>query len=430
MKVEFRLPDVGEGITESDILKWHKAPGDPVTEDELLCEIETDKAVVELPAPCTGTVTQLHFAAGSTVAVGSVIASFETGAADAAATRTDSESSEAPKPHSPEAPEMTHAGPAPIEERHPPTAAQAPTPAASRHSPTASVRAAPSTRKYARAQGVDITRVQGSGPRGRVLRQDIDAHGNGPEQLGGFRLDAPTTAIAPQQTQVRTPLKGLRKAIAEKMVRSVTVIPHATSAFRCDAERFAALRATLQQRLGTRISYTAMVMKAMVPALKAYPYFNASIDDAAGEIVEHHVYNIGFATHTDNGLMVPVIRDADRKSLAQIAAEIDHLAGLARERKIDLKDLQGGTVTLSNVGSHGGHDLAGRPIVNHPESAILAMTRIRPQPAVVDGAVVPRLTLDMVTSYDHRLIDGVYAAQFMEALIEVIEEPGMLLARG
>jgi pyruvate dehydrogenase E2 component (dihydrolipoamide acetyltransferase) len=211
------------------------------------------------------------------------------------------------------------------------------------------------------------------------------------------------------------------------MVRSVSVIPHATSGFRCNAEAFVALRQRLQEHFGCRISFTAMLIKAMVPALKKYPYFNASIDDTTSEIVEHGDINIGFATHTGEGLMVPVIKHADQRSLAEISSEIDRLAALARERKIPLADLKGGTITLSNVGSHGKHDLVGRPIINHPEAAIIAMTRIKPQPAVENGLVVVQQTLDMVTSYDHRLIDGVYAAEFMEAVIAVIEEPGLLL---
>ncbi|MDD2947808.1 MAG: 2-oxo acid dehydrogenase subunit E2, partial [Rugosibacter sp.] len=235
-------------------------------------------------------------------------------------------------------------------------------------------------------------------------------------------------AIPLSGQQRRTPIKGLRRAIAETMVRSVSVIPHATSGSRCNAEAFVALRLRLQEHLGCRISFTAMVIKAMIPALKKYPYFNASIDDTSNEIVEHGDINIGFATHTDEGLIVPVIKHADQRSLKEISLEIDRLAALARERKIPLADLKGGTITLSNVGSHGKHDLVGRPIINHPEVAIIAMTRIKPQAAVVNGAVVAQQSLDMVTSYDHRLIDGVYTAQFMEAVIEIIEEPGLLLS--
>ncbi|AJP48738.1 hypothetical protein PG1C_10405 [Rugosibacter aromaticivorans] len=422
MTYEFCLPDVGEGITESDLLKWHVRPGDVVREDDLLCEIETDKAVVEIPVPCNGTVQSLQVAEGTTVKVGSVIAVFATDAAVANVAK---------------AAHAAHAAPVAPQENSPRAVSPAPSSdglktfqAVTANPPSPPVHATPSTRSYARQRGVALEVVSGSGPQGRILHEDIDRHlaaGKAPD-TSSVRLDVRPTAIPLTGQQRRTPIKGLRRAIAETMVRSVSVIPHATSGFRCNAEAFVALRQRLQEHLGCRISFTAMVIKAMIPALKKYPYFNASIDDTSYEIVEHGDINIGFATHTEEGLMVPVIKHADQRSLAEISAEIDRLASLARERKIALADLKGGTITLSNVGSHGKHDLVGRPIINHPEVAIIAMTRIKPQAAVVNGAVVAQQSLDMVTSYDHRLIDGVYAAEFMEAVIEIIEEPGLLLS--
>ena len=411
MTYEFCLPDVGEGITESDLLKWHVKPGDVVREDDLLCEIETDKAVVEIPVPCNGTVQSLQVAEGTTVKVGSVIAVFAT---EAVAKTAASIAVSAPAAVSP-APTFRGAS------------------QAAEVQPSQPVHATPSTRSYARQQGVALEMVSGSGPKGRILHEDIDRHlavAKAPDtpDISSARLDVRPLAIPLAGQQRRTPIKGLRRAIAETMVRSVSVIPHATSGFRCNAEAFVALRLRLQEHLGCRISFTAMVIKAMIPALKKYPYFNASIDDTSNEIVEHGDINIGFATHTEEGLMVPVIKHADQRNLQEISTEIDRLAALARERKISLADLKGGTITLSNVGSHGKHDLVGRPIINHPEVAIIAMTRIKPQAAVMNGAVVAQQSLDMVTSYDHRLIDGVYAAQFMEAVIEIIEEPGLLLS--
>ncbi|MFZ3036199.1 MAG: dihydrolipoamide acetyltransferase family protein [Rugosibacter sp.] len=429
MTYEFSLPDVGEGITESELLKWHVKPGDVVREDEVLCEIETDKAVVEIPVPCNGTVQSLHAAEGSTVKVGSVIAVFATEAVAKAAQGANGAVAKAAASAAVAAPAAV--SPAPTFQ------------AVSQAALAPPVHATPSTRRYAREQGVALESVIGSGPQGRILHEDIDRHVVRQAQMAAatgmetattktpdtssMRLDVRPVAVPAAGQQRRTPLKGMRRAIADTMVRSVTVIPHATSGFRCNAEAFVALRQRLQEYHGCRISFTAMVIKAMIPALKKYPYFNASIDDMAGEIVEHGDINIGFATHTGEGLMVPVIKHADQKSLADISTEIDRLAALARERKIALADLRGGTITLSNVGSHGKHDLIGRPIINHPEAAIIAMTRIKPQPAVENGQVVVQQTLDMVTSYDHRLIDGVYAAEFMEAVIALIEEPGLML---
>ena len=421
MTYEFCLPDVGEGITESDLLKWHVKPGDVVREDDVLCEIETDKAVVEIPIPCSGTVQSLHAAEGSTVKVGSVIAVFATEAVAKATQGANEAVAKAAASAAVAAPAAV--SPAPTFQTALPTSVAQP------------VHATPSTRSYARQQGVALEAVTGSGPKGRILHEDIDRHlagqANAPSakapDTAGVKLEVRPLAIPLAGQQRRTPLKGMRRAIADTMVRSVSVIPHATSGFRCNADAFVALRQRLQEHFGCRISFTAMVIKAMVPALKKYPYFNASIDDTTSEIVEHGDINIGFATHTGEGLMVPVIKHADQRSLKEISLEIDRLAALARERKIPLADLKGGTITLSNVGSHGKHDLVGRPIINHPEAAIIAMTRIKPQPAVENGMVVVQQTLDMVTSYDHRLIDGVYAAEFMEAVIAVIEEPGLLL---
>jgi pyruvate dehydrogenase E2 component (dihydrolipoamide acetyltransferase) len=169
-------------------------------------------------------------------------------------------------------------------------------------------------------------------------------------------------------------------------------------------------------------------MKAMIPALKAYPYFNASIDDDRHEIVLHHDHNFGFAAHTPDGLIVPVVKDVGRKSLLDVTTAIERLASLARERRIPVADLRGGTITLSNIGSHGGHEIGGRPIISHPQVALIATGRIRPEPAVRDNVVVPRPTLIITVSFDHRLIDGAYAAGFMDLVIEIIEAPGMLLA--
>ncbi len=405
MSYQFRLPDVGEGITESDLLQWHVKAGDAVREDDLLCEIETDKAVVEIPVPCTGTLVSLHAEEGTTISVGSILATFET---------EDNVVLEEPTP------QVNESAVAP------PTAGQPAPITTSGESP----RAAPSTRKYARQQGVELDQLSGSGPKGRILRSDVEhqAGGGSATLTTPVKVTASPVSVPFTDGQRRTPLKGLRRAIAETMVRSVTIIPHATSGFSCSAERLVGMRTVLQHTTQQRISYTAIVMRIMALTLKQFPLFNASLDDAANEIVEHGQINIGFATHTGTGLIVPVIRHADQKNLTEISTEIDRLAELARTRKIDLADLSGGTITLSNVGSHGKHDRGGRPIVNHPEAAIIAMGRIQQLPAVVDGEVIAQQTLSMTTSYDHRLIDGVYAAQFMEAIIEIIEEPGLLLA--
>lgn len=404
MRYEFLLPDIGEGLTEAIIQNWLIEVGADVQEDAPLCELETDKAIVEIPAPCTGKVLELHGTPGQTLAVGSVLAVFETEAV----------------------PQATGHAPQPSAQGGGSTAVGA------GHAPEQAARdvlAAPSTRKFARESGVDLGLVSGSGPHGRVLRADVqNVLAPAADKAVVVGRSVESARIAVESGQQRIPIKGLRRAIAEAMVRSATIIPHATSMFRCNGEQFLVLRKALQERLGVRVSFTAMVMKAMVPALQKYPYFNCSIDDSTQEIVLPGRINIGFATHTDEGVIVPVVKDVDRLSLAQVSAEIDRLAVAARERKISLEDMRGGTITLSNVGSHGTAEVTGgQPIINHPQSAIVVMQRIGPQAVVRNGQVVAQQCMNIGTSYDHRIIDGIYAGLFMEMLTNVIEEPGLLL---
>lgn len=398
--MEFHLPDVGEGITESVLVKWHVKPGQFVTEDDSLCQIETDKALVEIPVPWSGTVVALHVEEGTLIAVGTAIADVEA-SSDSATTGPGPAKSDraAPIPASRPATEATDAQLAKGDEC-----------------------AAPSTRRLARELGVDIGHMDGSGPGGRILEADVraaSASGSGKARhddgLGG-------------PPSVRVPMSRLRRVIAENMRRSVAIIPHATSSFRCDAATFAELRTTLRADLGQNISYTAMVMKCLVPALREFPYFNASIDEDAAEVVTHGQIHMGFAAHTEEGLVVPVVRNIECKTLVAVNREVEQLAEAARMRKIAVGDLRGATITLSNIGSHGGHEVGGRPIISHPQVAVIAMGRIRPEPAVRDGQVCVRPTLMFTTSYDHRLIDGAYASMFMERLIGLIERPATLLA--
>jgi pyruvate dehydrogenase E2 component (dihydrolipoamide acetyltransferase) len=423
MRYEFNLPDIGEGLTEAVVRNWLVKVGDTVREDDPVCEVETDKAVVEITSPCDGAILALNGEAGETHPVGTVLIVFETESAP-----------DMPSHHGASAPAPAKDGaaaPIPVKEAV----------VAVEHNQSllvltsnANVLAVPSTRRYAREHGIDLSKLVGSGPDGRILHSDVlrsQVPASTPHAGGNVRSMAQLvtpTAIPHAPGQERIPIKGLRRAIAETMVRSVTIIPHATSMFRCNGERFLVLRKSLQEKLGVRVSFTAMVIKAMVPALQRYPYFNCSIDDTSNEIVLPGQINVGFATHTDEGLIVPVIKGVDRKSLVEISQDIDRLAALARERKIAAEDLRGGTITLSNVGSHGtAETTGGRPIINHPQSAVIVMSRIKPQPVVRDGQVVAQQCLDIGTSYDHRVIDGIYAALFMETLINVIEEPGLLL---
>ena len=401
MRFEFRLPDVGEGITESELLTWHVAPGQEVREDQVLCEIETDKATVEIPAPCSGRVEQLAAQVGQTVRVGEILAVFD-----------------AERPPVQQFSGEKHAAPAPAPKpAAPPAAPQvAPEPPPS---PTGPVRAAPSTRRYAREHDVDLGTVAGSGPKGRVLREDIDA---------AARRAAPAPSPAPAGGEKRWRLTGIAKAMYDSMSRAARV-PQATTGFAVNAAAFEAARKRLSAHTGTRVSFVALLIKALIPALKAMPQFNASLDDDTLEVIEKHYYHIGFAAYTDGGLVVPVIRDADQLSVVELSNAIEDLAARARERRLGPDELRGATFTLSNWGSHGGQDIFGTPIINPPQVAILGMGRVRSEPVVVDDTRIEiQRRLNLVLSYDHRLIDGVTALRFMQPILAAVEDPLLLLA--
>ena len=401
MRFEFRLPDVGEGITESELLTWHVAPGQEVREDQVLCEIETDKATVEIPAPCSGRVEQLAAQVGQTVRVGEILAVFD-----------------AERPPVQQFSGEKHAAPAPAPKpAAPPAAPQvAPEPPPS---PTGPVRAAPSTRRYAREHGVDLDTIAGSGPKGRVLREDIDA---------AARRAAPAPSPAPAGGEKRWRLTGIAKAMYDSMSRAARV-PQATTGFAVNAAAFEAARKRLSAHTGTRVSFVALLIKALIPALKAMPQFNASLDDDTLEVIEKHYYHIGFAAYTDGGLVVPVIRDADQLSVVELSNAIEDLATRARERRLGPDELRGATFTLSNWGSHGGQDIFGTPIINPPQVAILGMGRVRSEPVVVDDTRIEiQRRLNLVLSYDHRLIDGVTALRFMQPILAAVEDPLLLLA--
>lgn len=401
MRFEFRLPDVGEGITESELLTWHVAPGQEVREDQVLCEIETDKATVEIPAPCSGRVEQLAAQVGQTVRVGEILAVFD-----------------AERPPVQQFSGEKHAAPAPAPKpAAPPAAPQvAPEPPPA---PTGPVRAAPSTRRYAREHGVDLDTIAGSGPKGRVLREDIDA---------AARRAAPAPSPAPAGGEKRWRLTGIAKAMYDSMSRAARV-PQATTGFAVNAAAFEAARKRLSAHTGTRVSFVALLIKALIPALKAMPQFNASLDDDTLEVIEKHYYHIGFAAYTDGGLVVPVIRDADQLSVVELSNAIEDLAARARERRLGPDELRGATFTLSNWGSHGGQDIFGTPIINPPQVAILGMGRVRSEPVVVDDTRIEiQRRLNLVLSYDHRLIDGVTALRFMQPILAAVEDPLLLLA--
>lgn len=396
MATDFKFPDVGEGIHEGTVVKWLVKEGDKVKADQALVEVETDKAVVELPSPASGTVLKRNFKEGEVVKVGEVLIVIgEPGEKVKAAPR---------KPMPAKAPKK------PVEKPMP--------------APPGRVLAAPATRKLARELGADITKVTGTGPGGRVTQHDVRKAAS----KVGAPPPVPGRAAVPTEEEERVALSGMRKVIAERMVYSKTHIPHACGMDYIDVTRLVEIREKEKRTFapkGVKLTYLPFIVKACVIALRRYPQFNAHFDEERNEIVFKRRLNIGIAVDTPEGLMVPVIKDVERKSIVEIAKEIERLAELARERKIKLEDLKEGTFTITNVGSVGG--MYSTPIINPPEIAIMGVHRIKDLPLVIDGKVQPRKVMGISLCFDHRAVDGSAATEFMNVVKRHLEDPDLLL---
>lgn len=421
--MKLKLPELGEGVHEGEMIKWRVKPGDTVKDDQPICEIMTDKATIELPSPFHGKVTELLAKEGEVVKVGQEILAYEGAGKSAAATPAASTGAHAPTP--PPAPAMSAsnslkgagAGPA----------LQAATPS--------SVMAAPSTRRYAREAGVDLTQVPGSGPHGRVMREDVEraVGGTGATAAGAPSMAARgvPTSVRPQGGEERVPFRGLRKKISEKMRQSKDKAAHFTYVEEADATELVKLRAQAKElgtQRGVKVTYLPFVMKAMVAALRQYPILNSTLDEERGEIVLKHYYNIALSVQTEDGLTAPVIKNVESKSIFQISKEIEEVVGRARAKRLTMDDLTGGTITLTNVGSIGG--LFATPVINYPEVAIVGLNKIFKKPVVrtVGGKdeIVIRDWTYFSISLDHRVVDGAVGAEFMKAVIQYIENPGLL----
>ncbi len=428
MKQVFRLPDVGEGIAQAEIVEYLVKVGDEVKADQFVVRVETDKAVVELPAPVSGIVVEIPHSPGDTVNVGDSLLVIET---EAKAGEEDAEPSKSSKP----TPIKQETAPS---SEAPPSEAKIPSPRAT-GAPSAApgqVLATPHTRKVARELGVDITKLKGTGSHGRITDEDIRNASKGPTPSAA---KAPTAAAvqAPATTGFdfekygptrRVPLKGIRKRTAEVMVRSVSTIPHVTHFDEADVTELLDVvqrEKSLAESRHTKLTVLSFVAKAVASSLKLHPSLNASLDEETGELVFKEYYNLGFATDTEAGLMVPVVRDVDEKSILQIAATLQELSAKARERSIDLEDMRGGTFTITNVGALGGKWAT--PIIVHPQVAILCTLKAEPRPVVKDGQVVVRTIMPMTLSFDHRVLDGADAARFVTAIIDLLEDPMRML---
>ncbi|MFB6309646.1 MAG: 2-oxo acid dehydrogenase subunit E2 [Salinirussus sp.] len=508
---EFRLPDVGEGVSEGELLEWHVAPGDEIEEDQVLAEVETDKAVVDLPSPVAGTVETLHAEPGDVVPVGTVIITIDP------ADPSKSNVSEAPTPEAGAGDDDGGSGASVSSGR---------------------VFAPPSVRRLARELDVDIGNINGTGPGGRITEADVEAAagtggaadeevadaitavapeaevGETDEEPGptpaitraddaseagkdastkpstprrertlatpatrrlAEELDIDIDAVPTEKTrdgeafvertdvsayaeaqqtaqaadaetvadssgapspgeasgdarETREPYRGIRRTIGERMAESAFTIPHVTHHDRAVVPDLVEARDAANARAsekGDRITYMPFVLKAVVAALREYPVLNTSLDEEAGEVIYKHFYDIGVATATEAGLMVPVVEDVDKKGLLQLSREIRDLTERAQDRSIEVEELRGSTFTVTNFGAIGGEYAT--PLINHPETAILGLGAIEQRPAVVNGELVAESTLPLSLSIDHRVIDGAEAAGFVNTVIKYLETPSLLL---
>ena len=400
MIYEFRLPDIGEGIAEGEVVRWLVKEGDVLQEDQPMVEIMTDKATVEIPSPRAGRVAKLMFAEGQVCPVGKVLIAIEvadTIAGDSIAAAALASVEVAPA--------------ASTGERAPRNNGV--------NARDAGVLATPATRKLARDVDVDIRDVSGTGPGGRITSDDVRAHAGAPA--------AAVRAPAAEGGDTRIPFRGLRRKIAERMVHSKHTAAHFTYVEEIDCTDLVALRERANARLaaqGIKLSFLPFIVKATAAALVKFPQLNATLDDAGGEIIQWAHRHIGLATATEAGLIVPVVRDADRLSILDLAREIERLAELTRAGKAAREDLSGSTFTITSLGALGG--VLATPIINHPEVAILGVHKIMRRPAVRDDSIVIRELMNLSISVDHRVVDGYDAARFVAEIKATLETPGPL----
>jgi pyruvate dehydrogenase E2 component (dihydrolipoamide acetyltransferase) len=469
MTNEFKLPAVGENIDKAEIGGLRVAVGDTIAADQIVMEIETDKAVFELPCPTAGKVTKIHVKPGDTVQTGAPLLTIEDSAA--AAGKKDAAQSTPEKNASDRAPDESEAAsPESPTSRAPAATAQAPPPAAGKSAPAkakaappppaapqprvaapdsegqgdeaAPAPAGPATRRMARELGVDLHGVKGSGPGGRITSEDVQAYVR--ERLSRPTAEPAAAAIVSGSGAIpplpdfssfgaleRQPMNKVMRVAAANLSLAWNVIPHVTQHELADVTELEAARkryadSPSARAGGPKITMTVLAMKAVVTALKAFPQFNSTFDASRGEVVLKKYYNLGIAVDTEQGLVVPVIRSVDSKSILQLAGELTELAQKARDRKLAPADMQGGSFTITNLGGIGGTYFT--PIVNYPEVAILGMSRTSQQQVIVDGAPQIRLMLPLSLSYDHRVINGADAARFIVKLARLLSDPFQLMS--
>ncbi|MBW9051220.1 dihydrolipoamide acetyltransferase family protein [Rhizobium mesosinicum] len=403
-----KMPDVGEGVAEAEVVEWHVKTGDPVREDMVIAAVMTDKATVEIPSPVNGTVTWLAGNIGDRIAVKAPLVRIETAAATGEA---EPEAVSQPQPVEP----VQAEAPKPVRKALPPAVPPAERPLA-----------APSVRLFARESGVDLRQVQGTGPAGRILREDIEQFLN-----QGLAPAPARTGLAKKTATEEIKLTGLRRRIAEKMVLSTSRIPHITYVEEVDMTALEELRATMNadRKAGhPKLTVLPFLMRALVKAISDQPDVNATFDDDAGIITRHSAVHIGVATQTPAGLTVPVVRHAEARGIFDCAVEMGRLAEAARSGTATRDELSGSTITISSLGALGG--IVSTPVINHPEVAIIGVNKIATRPVWDGTQFVPRKMMNLSSSFDHRIIDGWDAATFVQRIRTLLETPALIFIEG
>ncbi len=441
MAFEFRLPDIGEGIHEGEIVKWFVKAGDTIEEDDVLAEVQNDKSVVEIPSPVSGTVEEVLVDEGTVAVVGDVIVKIDA---------PDAEEMQFKGSHSDDSSKQEE------KQEEAPAEKESTSLSQSQEASTAStqeaevdenktVKAMPSVRKYARENGVNIKAVTGSGKNGRITKEDVDAYLNGGSTDSASNESAAASSKGSEETsasasqsvpegdfpETTEKIPAMRKAIAKAMVNSKHTAPHVTLMDEIDVQELWDHRKKFKEiaaEQGTKLTFLPYVVKALVSALKKYPALNTSFNEEAGEVVHKHYWNIGIAADTDKGLLVPVVKHADRKSIFEISDEINELAVKARDGKLTSDEMKGATCTISNIGSAGGQWFT--PVINHPEVAILGIGRIAQKPIVKDGEIIAAPVLALSLSFDHRQIDGATGQNAMNHIKRLLNNPELLLMEG
>jgi len=404
MAFEFKFPDVGEGIHEGELVKWLVNEGDFIKEDQAIAKIETDKAIVEIPSPKSGKILKLHFKEGETIKVGETLVTI--GEEGERVSKTSER--------------KTTSVVGELEESE----QRLVIPKKEKREISTGVLATPAVRTLAKELNVGINSVRGTGDGGRITEEDVK-NSTGKEIKKEVKVVRKYNIYGYVE---RIPLKGVRKAVAKKMVESVMSAVHVVHIDEADVTELSILREKekiIASQKGVKLTFMPYIIKAVIDSLKQHPYLNSTLEGE--EIVLKKYYNIGIAVDTEDGLIVPVIKIADSKSLYDLAKEVENLAELARERKLDLGDMQGGTFTITNIGSIRG--LYATPIINYPEAAILGLGRIYEKPVAIGGKVQVRNVLPLSLSFDHRILDGAEAAKFIDLVIKHLENPDMLMVK-